>query len=281
MKAHPSKNTASIASFAKLNLFLDILDKRPDGYHNILTLFERISLCDFIHFTKIRSNEIIISSKSQDIPCDHRNLCFQAADLIKRSQGIKDGIKIEIEKNIPVGGGLGGGSSNAACVLLAFNKIFGLKLDKQTLISYANRLGSDVAFFILGKKFAVGRGRGGNLEAVSVPKSLKLWHLLFVPYINVMTKDVYGLLDKEEKLKIPKKSLKLTKKTQDVNILLSLLRGNDPFSLNQNIYNRLSETVMKSYSLVSGIRTEFLSPFCLDDVLQNQGRNCIPKLFGG
>ncbi len=272
MKIHQPENPASIASprakhikiasHAKLNLFLDVLNKRIDGYHNILTLFERISLSDYITLTEINSDEIIISSRNKDIPCDEANLAYRAADLIKRSQGVLRGIKIEIEKNIPVGAGLGGGSSNAASVLLGLNHLFRLKLNRKTLIAYANQLGSDVAFFILNTRFAVGTDKGGDLKIAPVPDNIKLWHLLFVPEVKVMTRDIYGLFDKEEnalkKAKKRGKSLKLTKKTYDVNILLSHLKRRDIFLLNQNIYNRLSVTVMKSNRLVSALKTDLL-----------------------
>lgn len=243
--------TLEISSPAKLNLFLDVLRKRPDGYHDLVTLFERISLSDTIRLTKTAGDEIVISASGEAIPVDSTNLAYQAADLIKRSCSIRSGLKIEIQKNIPVGAGLAGGSSNAASVLLGSAKLFGLKLTKKRLIFYANKLGSDVAFFIFDRKFAVGYGRGGRLRSVLMPKTVKLWHLLFSPHIKVMTKDVYGLLDKEEKLK-------LTKKRHDVNILISYLRNKDRRFFNQHIYNRLSETVMKSYRLVSELRSDLL-----------------------
>jgi len=247
-----------LSSPAKLNLFLDVLAKRPDGYHDIETLFERVSLCDSLRLTEISSDEIVLASESRDIPANEQNIAYQAAYLIKDSLGIRKGVKIEIEKKIPVGAGLGGGSSNAASVLMGLNRLWGLRLSKQTLISYANRLGSDVAFFILNRKFALGRGRGGDLEAVRVPRDTTLWHLLFVPPLKVMTRDVYGLLDLEKRGQKKAKSLKLTKKSYDVNILLSLLQRGSISSLNQNIYNRLSETVIKSYSLVSELKTDLL-----------------------
>lgn len=265
----PVLKSLLIFSPAKLNLFLDVLCKRPDGYHEILTLFERISLSDSIHLTELSSDEIVISSTSRDIPCNGDNLAYKAAELLKASQGIKRGIKIDIEKNIPVCAGLGGGSSNAASVLLGLNKLFGLKLKQKTLLSYANRLGSDVAFFILGRKFALGRGRGGDLEVLPMPKNAALWHLLFVPRMKVATKDVYEAFDREKKgmdcPKNPLKSLKLTKKTHDVNILLSHLKRKNILLLNRNIYNRLSETVMKSYSLVSELKSD-LSKYGLKNV---------------
>lgn len=246
-----SCETLEIPSRAKINLFLDVLGTRPDGYHDLVTLFERITLKDTIRLTGISSDEIVVTSSGEAIPTDETNLAYRAADLIRRSQGIKRGVRIDIEKVIPVGAGLAGGSSNAASVLVGLNKLFGLKLDKKTLLAYANRLGSDVAFFVFNKSYALGLGRGGELKAVSLPKKRILWHLLFSPAIQVLTRDVYGLLDREEKIK-------LTKKTPDVNILISCLREKDLVSLNRHIYNRLSETVMRSYSLVSDLRRDLL-----------------------
>jgi 4-diphosphocytidyl-2-C-methyl-D-erythritol kinase len=252
-----------ISSPAKLNLFLDVLNKRSDGYHNLLTLFERISLCDIIRLTKLQSDEVVISSSAAPfLPSGHRNLAFQAAELIRFSQGITHGVKIEIEKNIPMGAGLGGGSSNAAAVLTGLNKLFGLKLSKKALFSYANRLGSDVAFFVLGKPFALGRDKGGDLEAIKVPKNVQLWHILFLPPVQILTKEVYNLWDKEkidaQRTREPREILALTKKAPDVNILLSCLRKNKLSLLNRHIYNRLSETVMKSYTSVSDLKSDLL-----------------------
>ena len=281
-----SPQTLVISSHAKLNLFLDVFGKKADGYHEIETLFERISLSDTLYLTEIASDEVIIFSQNRDIPSDQTNLAAQAARLIKDSLGISKGVKIEIEKNIPVGAGLAGGSSNGASVLLGLNKLFGLHLNKKTLLSYANRLGSDVAFFVFNKKFAVGRGRGGELESVSVPKNVILWHILFVPHAKILTKDVDQLLD-QEIWRFPKsKSLKLTrwtgekqgkkdplsasalskvsytkmltKKVHDVNILLSLLKSQNIGLLNRHIYNRLSETVMKSYRFVSELKSDLM-----------------------
>lgn len=247
---------------AKLNLFLDVLKKRSDGYHDLLTLFERITLFDKIHLTALCHDAIVISSKSPDIPLDGNNLVYKAAELIKRSQGIRQGVKIEIDKFIPVGAGLGGGSGDAATVLLGLNKLFCLKLDKEALIAYANRLGSDVAFFVFNRNFAVGTGRGGELKKAALPIKTKLWHLLFIPHIKVITKEVYFLLDQEEKLqkkaKKSQESLKLTKKVDNVNMLISSIKNNDLNSLNRNIYNRLSSTVMNSYRLVSEFKNDLL-----------------------
>jgi 4-diphosphocytidyl-2-C-methyl-D-erythritol kinase len=269
-----------IISYAKLNLFLDVLGKRADGYHELETLFERITLADTLILTELTSDEIVVSSSCRDLPTDEKNLATQAASLLKESLGIQKGVKIEIQKNIPIGAGLAGGSSNAAAVLLGLTKLFGLKLSKKTLISYANRLGSDVAFFVFNARFALGKGRGNELKAVPMSKTIVLWHILFVPFAPVMTKDVYRLLDEDARREKSSKSLKkmetcaknresyvffkdkkaptnmLTKKRYDVNILISYLKNRNADSLNQNIYNRLSETVMKSYRFVSVLKSD-------------------------
>jgi 4-diphosphocytidyl-2-C-methyl-D-erythritol kinase len=241
-----------VSAPAKLNLFLDVLRRRPDGYHELLTLFERISLKDTLRLRKIAGPAIVITSVGEEVPLDSGNIAYQAADLIRKAHRIASGVKIAITKRIPVGAGLAGGSSDAAAVLLGMNALFDLRLDTKAMMRYAHKLGSDVAFFIFNRPFALGKGRGEELKSVLLPQKVTFWHLLFAPYLKVMTKDVYALWDKEEK------SLKLTKKEQDVNILLSHLRRKDAVLLNRNIYNQLSETVMKSYRLVSDLRSDLL-----------------------
>jgi len=255
-----SVNSLLLSSPAKLNLCLDILGRRPDGYHELLTLFERISLCDTIRLTEIRTDEIVLSCDSRQVPSDAANLAWRAADLMRRSFGIKKGVKIELQKRIPVGSGMGGGSSNAATVLLGMNRRFGMRLGRPALIDLANRLGSDVAFFVSGRRFAIGRGRGGDLTGVSIPAGVRLWHVLFVPPKNIITKDVYALFDRgSQKAKTgrnPQEILTLTKNRDNVNILLSCIKRRDFCSLNRKIYNRLSEIVIESYGFVSELKAD-------------------------
>jgi 4-diphosphocytidyl-2-C-methyl-D-erythritol kinase len=238
-----------VLSPAKINLYLDVLGKRPDGYHELLTIFERISLADKIRLTITRPGPIVIASRCRDIPCDDRNLAYRAAELLRKDCGIESGVKIEIKKNIPVGGGLGGGSSNAASVLMALNALFGLRLSRKTLVNYANQLGSDVAFFILNKRFALGEGRGGDLTPLGAPLAVKWWHLLFVAPIQVFTRDVYAGLKM-------KKIYRLTKKPANVNMLFRCLKNGNFDELDRFLYNRLCEVVYRSTSLVSDLRSD-------------------------
>jgi 4-diphosphocytidyl-2C-methyl-D-erythritol kinase len=177
---------------AKVNIFLKILNKRKDGYHDIVTLFERISLSDRIRISKIPKgirlfSDLFITRWPQD------NLAYKAAELMIRSCGLKYGIRIDIKKVIPIAAGLGGGSSDAAGVLLGMNRLFGLRMSKKELMALGARLGSDVPFFILEKPFAIGRSRGERLE--TVPFNTRLWHLIINPGFGVSTKEAYEAFD--------------------------------------------------------------------------------------
>ena len=137
-----------LAAPAKVNLFLKVLNKRKDGYHNILTVFERISLADTISISKAPAGIAVkcdrfVTRRPED------NIAYKAAELIIRREGIKSGVRIEIKKAVPIGAGLGGGSSDAAAVLMGMNKLFGLGLSRDRLIGLSAVLGADVPFLCL------------------------------------------------------------------------------------------------------------------------------------
>lgn len=181
-------NSIEIPAPAKVNLFLKVLSKRKDSYHNILTLFERISLADIIKITKIPKGIIVKSDKLiTRNPKD--NLVYKAAELILKHGKIKSGVKIEIKKKIPIAAGLGGGSSDAAAVLIGIDRLFRLKSGDKILTTLGKKLGADVPFFILDTPFAIGRGRGDKLKAVR--SKARFWHLLVYPGFKAATKDVY------------------------------------------------------------------------------------------
>ena len=184
--------TLRLKSPAKINLFLNVLKKRPDGYHEIETLFERISLRDEIVLSSIKSG-IQIRSDSRQIPKGPGNIAYRAAKLLKDTFHVRTGIAIKIRKKIPVSAGLGGGSSNAATVLLGLNRLWKLRLSRRKLLRLAARLGSDVPFFILEMPFALGRGRGGILKKISAPR-VKLWHVVVKPPFGISTKKAYEAL---------------------------------------------------------------------------------------
>ncbi len=184
-----------IKSFAKLNLYLRILNKRKDNFHNLNTLFCRIDLADTLIFKKRQDGLIKISCKHPDVPDDKTNLCWRAAELLKREHKLDFGIDIEIKKRIPVGAGLGGGSSNAAVVLLGLNRYWNLNLSKTRLAKIGAKIGSDVPFFIYDTKFALGSRRGDKIKPVASLGKLKLWFILIYPNLKVSTPRIYQKFD--------------------------------------------------------------------------------------
>lgn len=200
-------NKLSLKSHAKLNLYLQVLNKRPDSYHNITTLFERISLCDKIILRIRRDKEIKVISNSPDLPAEpSRNLAFRSAKLLQGTFNINKGVNIKITKRIPVGSGLGGGSSNAATVLMGLNKLWKLRLTREKLVRLSRKIGADVAFFIYETRFAQGEGRGDKIKPLKELKNICLWHILIVPELKVSTPLIYREWDKMSK----RKKVKLT-----------------------------------------------------------------------
>jgi len=182
----------TVTAPAKVNLFLKVLSKRKDSYHNIVTLFERISLADTIKISKIPKGILIKSDKflTKD-PKD--NLVYKAAEEILKRGKVRTGVRIEIRKKIPIAAGLGGGSSDAAATLMGINKLFNLRWNRAILMSLGKAIGADVSFFILDTPFALGKGIGDNLRIIDT--KTRLWHLLIYPGFKVSTKDIYKAFD--------------------------------------------------------------------------------------
>jgi 4-diphosphocytidyl-2-C-methyl-D-erythritol kinase len=147
---------------AKVNLFLAVVGSRNDGYHDIETLFQPVSLWDEVTLTPCHG-EVRIVGDDPEIPWDDRNICWRAAKLLIETVGCTDGVSIEVRKAIPSGAGLGGGSSDAAATLVGMNELFSFNLSQDRLRGIALDIGSDVPFFVFGHP-AIGRGRGELLE---------------------------------------------------------------------------------------------------------------------
>ncbi|MEO2065645.1 MAG: 4-(cytidine 5'-diphospho)-2-C-methyl-D-erythritol kinase, partial [Desulfurobacteriaceae bacterium] len=175
-----------VPSPAKVNLALWIKGKRPDGYHELITVMHTINLCDTLLFQPSDRFELSIEG-SESLPLNRSNLIVKAAQLFKEVTGIKPEVKVKLEKVIPIGAGLGGGSSNAAATLKGLNVIYGNPLSESELVQVASQLGSDVPFFIRGG-LAIAYGRGEKLKHYS-PASFRL--LLVYPGFPCPTKEVY------------------------------------------------------------------------------------------
>ncbi len=185
-----------LRAYAKINIGLRVLGKRPDGYHNIETVFHEIDLCDELAFEN--ADTISMSSSSTGVPTDARNLCILAAEAVRERLRSRDGVKITLKKNIPVGAGLGGGSSDAAAVLIALNKLWNAGLDAKTLVSIGSTLGSDVPFFIRGGT-ALGSSRGEILEPFDL--NVPFWIVTVTPPIHVSTAWAYARVKPRDRAK--------------------------------------------------------------------------------
>ena len=178
-----------IPSPAKVNLSLWVKGKRDDGYHEIITVLHTIDLFDFIYIKKSDYLQLSIEG-SQTIPSGEENLIIKACKAFSDYTGIKPEVNIKLEKNIPIGGGLGGGSSNAATMLKTLNKIYDNPLNEEELFEIASNLGSDVPFFLKGG-LAIAYGRGEKLKFY---KPSKFRILLIHPRFSCSTKEVYEKL---------------------------------------------------------------------------------------
>jgi len=176
--------TLSLLSPAKLNLFLHITGRRPDGYHQLQTLFQLLNWGDQLHFTPNHSGTITLDSADLGIPVEE-NLIVRAARLLRHGSR---GAHITLDKHIPAGGGLGGGSSNAATTLLALNHLWGLNMAPTELQALAVELGADVPVFV-GARTAWAEGIGEILTPIDLPEQ---WFLIVVPDCHVATSEIFS-----------------------------------------------------------------------------------------
>jgi len=245
----------TILAPAKINLFFKILNRRKDGYHNIETVFEKISLFDKILIKEIPGDDIIIESNSKDLSfSDKNNTVYQAIYLIKKKFRINRGLYVYVEKNIPVAAGLGGGSSDAAATLKGLNRLWGLGLPNRTLLNFSKRIGSDVPLFALKGNFLLGKGKGELLSRISGVNNLKLWHILIVPNIRISTPCAYSLFDKhyfakkrESKSIKYQRKLGLTMPLYSANIILHALLNRDVSLLNYYSYNSFEDLITREH----------------------------------
>lgn len=173
---------------AKINLMLDVLHKRNDGYHEVEMVMTMVDLADRLEMSELPGDTIIISSQAGYIPLDEKNLAFQAARLIKERYNVRSGVYIHLDKHIPVAAGLAGGSSDAAAALRGLNRLWNLNISPEELQVLGAELGSDVPFCVTGGT-ALATGRGELLKPLNAPP--QCWVILAKLPINVSTAEVY------------------------------------------------------------------------------------------
>jgi 4-diphosphocytidyl-2-C-methyl-D-erythritol kinase len=172
---------------AKLNLFLHVVGRKPDGYHLLQTLFRFIDLHDTLHFT-LREDGVVRRTNTVEGVAEEQDLCVRAARMLQSETGCASGADIAVEKRIPMGGGLGGGSSDAATTLVALNRLWSLGLSRARLMQLGLRLGADVPVFVFGEN-AFAEGVGEKLQAYPLPEA---WYVVLFPPVHVPTAQIFA-----------------------------------------------------------------------------------------
>ena len=231
-----------VRAHAKINLYLDVVGKREDGYHNLETIFHSVELHDDVIIRKQAAKGITVSSEHPGVPRDSRNLAYRAANLLSDSIGGIGGIAIDIHKRIPVAAGLAGGSANAAAVLYGVNELFELDLTQETLRQLGGQLGADIPFCLHGGA-ALGLGIGDQLTRLPTLSDVPL--LLLNPGIEISTATVFKKLN-----------FSLTTREKRSIIITSCLEKGDVAGIGKNLNNLLEVPVFSEYPEIAALKAE-------------------------
>lgn len=256
--------TITYRSYAKINLYLDVLDRRRDGYHNIETIFQSVSLADELHL-EAGGGQVAFSCNVPELDAADSNLVYRAAMLLKERTAYPGGAHIRLEKHIPIAAGLAGGSGNAAATLIALNALWELRLAPPQLHAFALELGSDVPFCIIGGTVAATR-RGEAMARIAPVKDV--WFVLVHPPLAVSTRRVYDspLLEHSTERPFAGKTRSFRK------AVCTLARG----EIAPVVFNRMEKAVFAEHPRLEAIKARLLDAGCLAAAMSGSG----PTLFG-
>ena len=249
-------NSLHLISHAKVNLRLEILGRREDGYHKLRTVFQKISLHDTLYFSLKKEKGILITADHPKLPLGRKNLVYKAIQSVFKRCGFAGGVDVKIEKRIPLGAGLGGGSSNAATALVALNRLLKLDLSQKELMGMGLEIGADVPFFFL-RGAAIGSGIGERLKTEELPS---LGYVLIYPNFEVSTRWAY-------------QHFELTNQRFHIN-LQRFLRT--PEGISGILLNHLEGVVSRKYPQIDLMKKLLLSAGALGSLMTGSG----PTVFG-
>ena len=255
ISAHPQ--SLSIASPCKVNLHLSIERRRPDGYHEIATLFHRVSLQDTIHLQRTQAPGIHVSVSDPDIPAGPDNLVWRAAELFFKQYAQSGGVSISLDKHIPAGAGLGGGSSNAAATLLGLQRLFGMDIPGGELAGLGASLGADVVFFLAETRSAWATGIGEKLAPVE--NFPLLWFLIVYPQIHISTKWAYQTFSQD---------ILLTNQLKKTSLKNSFRSLSDVCGL---MYNDFEQVLFPRYGQIKALKENLLAAGAAGALLSGSG----------
>ncbi len=251
-----------VRSPAKINLTLDVLGKKPNGYHDLRMIMQTVNLYDMVYIRKMQAQGIKMKTNLRWLPSDERNIAYQGVKLFKEAYGIKSGISIELSKRIPVAAGLAGGSSNAAAALIGMRQLFGLKIRDQELMELGVKLGADVPYCIL-KGTALAEGIGDILTPL--PPMPPCYVLLAKPKVSVSTGTVFRDLNVSD--------IKNHPPTHEV---ISAIKNKDIHKIAANIGNVLETVTIKRHPVIQTIKDVMLDHHALGAMMSGSG----PTVFG-
>lgn len=249
-------------AYGKINLGLDVLRRRPDGYHDVKMIMQTVDIYDELTFVKRDDDKIVITTDKAELPCDENNLIYKAAMRIFEYKGSKKGVSIHLNKHIPVAAGMAGGSTDAAATLLAVNELFELGLSTDELLKIGVTIGADVPYCIIGGT-ALSEGIGEVLTPLKNPPHCKL--VIAKPDINVSTKYVYENLNLAGLLRHP-----------DIDGMKEAIENEDLEGISSRLENVLESVTVKKYGIIEQIKEEMLKQGAMNAVMSGSG----PTVFG-
>lgn len=247
---------------AKINLALDVLKKRPDGYHEVSTIMQSIPLYDSMALKLLENDEIIVTTDSNLVPSGESNIVYKTARLIKDTYEIEDGVEIQIEKNIPVAAGLAGGSTDAAAAIKLLDRAFNLRLSKEEMYNTAKQIGADVSFCIDGGT-ALAQGIGDVI--IPIAKIPDCYILIVKPDVCVSTKEIYEELDLNAIVERP-----------DIKGIIQAIENNDLKAMSTKLCNVMENVTIKKYPLINNLKEKLLEYGALGSLMSGSG----PSVFG-
>lgn len=252
----------SVKALAKINLGLDVVRRREDGYHEVRMIMQTIHLFDRLEIKKTSSGGITMTTNLSFLPTNENNLVYQAAKLLKDEFGIRDGIDIKLHKHIPVSAGMAGGSTDAAAVLYGMNRMFQLGLKRDELMRRGVKIGADVPYCIM-RGTALAEGIGEKLTAL--PPMVKCPVLIAKPPISVSTKFVYEHLKLDETTVHP-----------DIDRLVEDIRQKDLAKIAADMGNVLETVTIPNYPVIAEIKEHMLRHGAVNAMMSGSG----PTVFG-
>lgn len=256
------EHTLTLKALAKINLGLDVLGRRDNGYHDVRMVMQTIYLYDNVTLTRTEEPGIQVETNLSYLPVDENNIAYKAAKLLIDEFGIQEGVHIKLEKRIPVAAGMAGGSSNAAAVLVGMNRMFDLDLSQSQLMERGVALGADVPYCVM-RGTALAEGIGEELSAL--PPMPKCYILVAKPAISVSTKWVYETLDAKEIVEHP-----------DIDGLLQGLKEQDLSKVASSMGNVLESVTIERYPIIETIKDAMKEAGALNAMMSGSG----PTVFG-